>query len=233
MATTTSNKVLSALGFALLTVVLVACVGSEVSQVPTVPTESPSIMAPIATSVIPTPEVVFAQLTQARSIKIEDEWIGLSHIAPIEAHYDLRRQNGAFSGKANFSVAYYYREKHTAVENIVIPEDMALSFLRTLAQSPTEYGYYEPRIEHTDDYPSISIQIELEGESLKFYTESQGEDHVPWALDWKGSTFVINSDQPAKALALLEPYLKKDTLEKLIKNMRTGMPDTGKQDPQP
>lgn len=215
---------------------LTGCNGSAteiVSDTPAVqPSESLTVVAPAATVGFPTANLTFEQLRQARSIRIEDDWTGLSLVAPIVAHYDLHRRNGGFSGKANFSVAGY-RQERTAVKDISIPEDVALAFLKLLSESPTEYGYYEPRIEHTDDYPSISIQIGLENDIVEFYTGSQGETHVPWAVKVRGSPYVINSDLPAQALALLEPYLEKDTLRKLIENNQVGMPDTGGHDPQP
>jgi hypothetical protein len=193
------------------------------------PLESP-IVAPTATA--PVAIISFRQLSQVRSIRIEDDWTGLSPVAPIVAHYDLHRQNGSFSGKANFSVAGYTQAR-TAVEEVSIPEDTVLAFLQLLSRSPTEYGHYEPLFEHTDDYPSISIQLGVENDIVEFYTRSQGGDHVPWAGKVQGNIYVINSNLPAQALALLEPYLKKDRLKQLIENNEVGMPDTGGHDPQP
>ncbi|HKP53304.1 MAG TPA: hypothetical protein VJ183_11720 [Chloroflexia bacterium] len=223
----------------LLSTTMYGCTGSNATPVANVPTIAPTVeateMGTIAqpTSISsPTPQVILTQLTQADSLKIEDDWTGLSLVAPIIAHYDLRRQNGNFVGTAYFSVAGY-REARTATEEIDVPEEAALNFLRMLTQSPAVSGHYEARIEHTDDYPSISIKIGIRNDSFEFFTSSQGEDHVPWGLHINGSTYVINSNQPAKALESLQPYLKSDILEKLIKNEPLGMPETGSPSPHP
>jgi hypothetical protein len=162
----------------------------------------------------PRSDADLSQLINASSIHIEDDWTGLSFLAPLEAHYDLTRQGNVFIGKAHFSVARYQRAR-TADEDISIPIEVVQDFLEMLSQSPAVYGNYAPRIEWTDDYPSLVIEISMETETISFHSKSQGEGHVPWGLDQKGHMYIINSNQPAKALAILEPYFKKDVLDRL------------------
>ena len=78
------------------------------------------------------------------------------------------------------------------------------------SKSPLIEREYVPTFTHTDDYPSISIEKVAEGETVVFRTESQGEGHVPWAVESKGKTFVIPTDTPARALEILGPYLRRE-----------------------
>jgi len=157
--------------------------------------------------------------SQTRSIRIQDDWTGYSSLAPIEAHYFLERNEDKFSGEVHFSVAGYSEHPKTTTENIEIPLEVVQAFLEMLAKSPLDYGEYVPEFTHTDDYPDIRIELESDSESITFFTTSQGADHVPWAAILDGKTYVVDSDIPAKALAILEPFLKRDVLESLLKSV--------------
>ncbi len=154
-------------------------------------------------------------LLQADSIQIKNSWAGLALVT--KQHHSLQRDDKAFRGKAQFSVARRNSEQpRQAIEDIEIPLDVAQSFLKTLASLPLKEGKYEPKIEHTDDHPSISIELNVKGETVVIFTESQGKDHIPWGVTFKGKTFVAASDIPARALNQLGPYLKHDVLQNLI-----------------
>jgi hypothetical protein len=65
-------------------------------------------------------------------------------------------------------------------------------------------------------HPSLSIGLTLPGgESVRFFSQSQGADNVPWGLDYKGKTYIVDSIRPAEALYALKPYLKEETLDTL------------------
>lgn len=229
---------------------LYGCSGQRVGLLQTEPTPLPSAMSLLpAVETVPAeptadplaaPKSALLQLHQAQEFSIEDDWSGLSSVGFLNAHYSFRRQGEAFTGQAAFSLGAPLKE-FTATESVRIPESAALEFLAILAQSPVEppkyqRGYgpeYEPNIDHTDDYPSISIRIELNNESIEYFTRSQGEDHVPWALAYKGNIYIINSPQPMQALRIVSPYLKKEKLTDLVNEFNTdiGMPDTGAQSP--
>lgn len=51
---------------------------------------------------------------------------------------------------------------------------------------------------------------------MLIHSESQGDDHVPWAANIGNDVYVIDSELPARALMALKPYLKSDTLERLV-----------------
>jgi hypothetical protein len=161
-------------------------------------------------------------LAKVDSIRISDDWTGLSPVAPLERDYFLKRQGKGFSGTANFSVAGYSGQPRTATANIQIPAAAAKKFLELLASSPLKAGDYTASINHTDDYPHISVELMSKDEIVRFFTQSQGRDHVPWGAKIKEKTYVISSDAPARALKTLEPYLKRDILERLIDEVPSG-----------
>ena len=165
---------------------------------------------------------VIPDLSQSDSIQISDEWTGLSRVAPIEANYSLARSGEGFSGEAKFSVAGYSKQTElTASEAIVIPSAAAETFLKALSSLTLKEGKYEPKIEHTDDYPSTSIELKLKGDTIRIFTKSQGAGHAPWGVEFKGKTYTVESDVPAKALQGLEPYLKRDVLQRLIEQKKS------------
>jgi hypothetical protein len=154
-------------------------------------------------------------LNQVQTIRIRDEWNGMSPIAPLGATYELERAGDHFAGTANFTVGGRGGKPLQASEAVELPQEAVQTFLQTLASAPLMEGAYEPNITHTDDYPSIYVELELETGPVAYFSQSQGEGHVPWGAEFNGKTYVINSDAPAKALAALEPYLKREVLDQL------------------
>ena len=161
-------------------------------------------------------------LTQAHSIRIQDNYEGFSPISPVKAHYILKRSQNQkqFTGKASFDVggrSFPESRRREASVDLTIPFEAVQTFLRMLDSSPLKEGNYVPPINQGDDYPSFSIKIELELKTgtVVFFTQSQGDDHVPWGVVFKRKEYVINSDIPTKALDQLKPYLKPDVLERL------------------
>src|SRR5262249_13713726 len=150
---------------------------------------------------------ILARLSDAHRIHIENDWTGLSPFAPLTAHYTLERKSDGFRGGATFSAGGYSGTANKAVEDIAVPLDKAQLFLQMLSKCPMKSGDYEPKIEHTDDYPSIKLEIELEKETVTFFTKSQGEGNIPWGVTIRGTTYVVESDIPATAVELLEPHL--------------------------
>jgi len=152
-------------------------------------------------------------LLEADGIQIKDDWAGFGW---IEAHYSLQRHQQGFKGTAHWRANLRGRIPEAANEDVEIPLDVAQSFLKTLARTSLREGKYKPKIDHTDDYPSISIEFEVKEEIVKIFTESQGEGNIPWGVTIRGKTFVVGSDIPARALKELEPYLKRTVLQKLL-----------------
>ncbi|HEY0070985.1 MAG TPA: hypothetical protein VGE04_13545 [Chloroflexia bacterium] len=210
-------KLLS-LGFlgSLLVLGLSAC-GTSGPAANSTPTSVQPTQQPTGTTQA-NPDAWPPKLADATTILIQDDWSGLSPVAPLQALYSLERGADGFSGRADFSAGGYRADPITATETIAIPADVAQKFLEMLADPalPMKEGTYEPRIDHTDDYPSLGILVELPGgEQVAFGSGSQGEGHVPWGLTYKGKTYIVDSALPSEALDTLRPYLKEEVLERL------------------
>lgn len=217
-------------------VISAATIAPSVTVAAVTATASSSTPAVTATTIAPTltkgklREVfpALAKLSDATEFRIRDDWDGLSSIAALIAHYWLERNGNQFEGEAVFdagapsSIGGFNPEFRETIREVAIPLDTAQKFLQMLTEIPLEEGQYKPKIDHTDDYPTIEFQIETENGLLRIFNESQ--DNQPWGASFAGRTFIINSDAPAKAFSALAPYLKKDTLKTLTQNLGTATP---------
>ena len=109
-------------------------------------------------------------------------------------------------GPSSASRAVLHREGGRSAAGVAVPSATLDRFLALLAEAPVVDGPYMPRIEHTDDYPRASITIGT-GDPVVFFSESQGPDRVPWAVQIEGRRYVIPSNAPARALDLVRAYL--------------------------
>ncbi len=185
----------------LLLVALVCLAACDLSGAPTpVPTVDPLAQA-------------LSEIPAAPAINIRDDWAGLSKSSPQLAHYLLDRTVDGLTGTAEFSAG---TEPVTTTAEITIPESVVQDFLGKLAAVPLKEGIYTPKIDHTDDSPNISITIQVDSGIVSFYSQSQGDDHLPWGASIANKIYVIDTPDVAQALALLEPYLKKDVLQQVI-----------------
>ena len=224
---------------------LAAVVFSAVLAACNISTNPPAPGPPQLTATNTPAFIVVPQLTNARSILIEDSWSGLNSVAPIEARYILELKGVEFEGQAEFSVGGYRRDPLTSTEQIIIPGEAAQTFLKELSGLPltlTQVGYHTPIC--CDNYPSARIEVVTESATIVFRTNShvpapgksdrtpgsytplwhfvlEGGSRLPWFVTIQHETYLVNSDHPAMALTKLNTYLKKDVLAQLINEHET------------
>ncbi len=110
--------------------------------------------------------------------------------------------------------------------DVAIPLDVVQGFLRMLAESPLEGSIYlHPANAVSDNHPSTKIELDLETETVSFFTTSQRAGGIPWGLTFESVTFVlapyvVSSDIPMKALETLGPYLEREVQASLIDRVR-------------
>lgn len=160
------------------------------------------------------------QLARVQSIEIHDDWMGLSEYGPVGRTYQLKPEGDQFAGKVVFSLGGGPRLK-TKEETLAVPKASIQEFLGLLAQSRLEKGAYEPKIDHTDDYPSVAIDVQFASAKLSFYSKSQGEFAVPWGVRIGDESFVTNSKSPAMAMKVLQPFFKHESMEKFMEEYRS------------
>jgi ankyrin repeat protein len=102
---------------------------------------------------------------------------------------------------------YVLRRPPPGVTKGAIPAAVLDAFLGGLASAPVLNRPYRPRLEHTDDYPYLSITVGKGEDRVVVFSESQGVERIPWALQTDGRRYLIPSDAPARAFDLVRAYL--------------------------
>jgi hypothetical protein len=159
-------------------------------------------------------------------VEIQNDWNGYSDITPILRHYKLRRPNQELLGNAHFAVGGYGAANihQQTTKKVKIPAGVTQNFLATLAKTPIKLGKYKPLINHSDDYPSITIRVKLKGKEVTFSSQSQGKDHIPWKVAISSpdrtTEYISNSPIPAQALKLLDPYINNPGIDLIIQRKR-------------
>jgi hypothetical protein len=152
---------------------------------------------------------------EPQAVVIVDYWMGLEPQGPIEFKWRLRRRGAThtFTGAGTLARA---RETSGPLE-VTVPDSAMLAFLRGLAAAPRTPGEYTPSIPRTDDYPELTIRLHNAAGVTEFFSASQGEGHVPWRVELGGRRYVSHSPAPAEALKHLIPFLRRDELERGLK----------------
>jgi hypothetical protein len=157
-----------------------------------------------------------SNLDDAKVLRIVDSWVGLSPKSPAVADYPLALKDTAFVGEAVFSENAKGGRKVTARRNIAIPRGVIQTFLRTVLQVPLEEKAYRPRINHTDDYPTLLFEVATKRGQLRITSSSQAMNvkshwsRAPWAIIYANRTFVVSTTDIDFAIDPLYAYLKKD-----------------------
>jgi len=152
---------------------------------------------------------------EPRTVVIRDYWMGLEPQGPIDFTWRLERQGEThtFAGTGTLARAH---QRTTAPLPVIVPDSAMLAFLRELAAAPRTPGEYTPSIQHTDDYPELTIRLHSAAGMTEFFSASQGEDRVPWQVQVNGGRYVSNSPAPARALKHLRPFLRRAELERRL-----------------
>jgi hypothetical protein len=177
-----------------------------------------------------------ALVTQGETVEIQNDWNGYSDITPILRHYKLRWQNRELVGNAHIAVGGYGAAgiHQQATTKVKIPAAIATQFLSMLAKTPLKSGSYKPFIKHTDDYPSVTIQVKVKQQLVIFSSQSQGVGRVPWKVSIRSlpmkanpsgithADYISNTDVPTQALKLFSPYLDNPGIDSIIQRRRKG-----------
>ncbi|WP_310488242.1 hypothetical protein [Chamaesiphon sp. VAR_69_metabat_338] len=163
-----------------------------------------------------------AAVRQAETVEIYNDWNGYSDITPILRHSKLRLDRQKLVGNSHIAVGGYgaagiHQQKTTKVQ---IPTAVTAQFLATLAKTPLQVGTYQPRLDSSDNYPSIQIRVTIDRQQITFSSQSQADNYVPWKVTLQQhhrvTEYISNSAFPAQALKLLNPYLDRTGLEAIV-----------------
>jgi tetratricopeptide (TPR) repeat protein len=168
------------------------------------------------------PDLINLPNTTALTLRIG--WYGLSRFSPRNASYSLNLRNNQFEGDGKFKLAWA-----SAARTIAIPRELVQPFFATANKVEMIERQYVPRFTHTDDYPSIGVEVQTLQGALKIWTASQPEPHyiagvetyedrAPWAIEYLGRTFVVTTSDLDQAIHPLEQFLRtKD--DEVFKNL--------------
>ena len=165
------------------------------------------------------------KFTSPHSIRIDDSWMGLTPIAPTEAVFTFIPEGDRVRATADYSARYLEgndgrQEVLQQKVQLQIPLEILERFLALISEVEIRSEPYKPTFTHTDDYPSITIEVEGEWGRVTFFSRSQGERHSPWAVRFEGADFVVTSDAPQQAIDILKPHLQLEVFEELKRDAR-------------
>ena len=148
-----------------------------------------------------------ADLPEIKEVGIGIGWMGLS---PLTAGYILELHGDQFEGQGFFQAS----DKPFVKRTVAIPRDLIRAFLTAANRAEVVEGEYRAHIEHTDDYPSLDVEVSVERQVLKIGTQSQQRpaadymDRTPWRIEYRGRTFVVGATDLDRTFEPLEPYLQ-------------------------
>lgn len=167
-------------------------------------------------------------------IELNDDWTGLSSFAPIKRRFDLVQESGDW--RCNGTLTFYCPdssdeslsnaeiEGHTSLElmtdslEILVEKCRIQRFIGSIDECPIERKVYVPYQERDDDRPHLKITIEIVDAKVVLYSDSQGDDHIPWALEFRGHKWVVDSAVPADAMKTLGVALKRQQFDNFLQD---------------
>lgn len=153
-----------------------------------------------------------ADMPDTSQVGIGIAWMGLSPLSPTNASYILDRHDDKFEGQGFFRVA----DKLFVKRAVAVPRDLVQAFLTATNKVEVVEGEYQARIEHTDDYPSLDVEVVVNRQALRIGSQSQQRqpktgdyvDRTPWRIDYRGRSFVVTASDLDQAFEALQPYLQ-------------------------
>jgi hypothetical protein len=159
-----------------------------------------------------------ADLSETKTVVIGIQWLGLSTLSPMIADYLLELHDDQFVGQGQFKVA----EAPAVSRPIAVPRDVMRAFLAVASKVQMVEGEYKPRIDHTDDYPSLEFDVATKQGPLRIGSSSQLQDaesgtyldQTPWNISYLNRSFVVTASDLDRAYEPFGPYLREDEIFK-------------------
>jgi len=169
-----------------------------------------------------------ASLPETETLRVLYQWQGLAPESPVAVEYSLALKSDVFEGKAvhtqekappnkNVSGVAPGNGNRVIVEktDVAIPRDVVRAFLHTVLNTSAEEKDYVPRLDHTDDYPSLAFEVPGPNGNAVIGTASQPMSlnghlsRAPWVIFYADHTYVISTDEIDAALEPLSKYFVK------------------------
>ena len=162
-----------------------------------------------------------ADLPDTKIVVVGTQWFGLSTFSPMIANYRLELHDDQFTGQGQFKVA----DGPAVSRPITVPRDIMQAFLAVASKVRMIEGEYKPRIEHTDDYPSLEFDVATKQGLLRIGTSSQLRrpesgtylDRTPWNITYLNRSFVVTAGDLDRAYEPFDQYLREDEIFKELR----------------
>jgi hypothetical protein len=159
-----------------------------------------------------------ADLSDTKIVVVGIQWFGLSTLSPMNADYLLELHDNQFAGQGRFKAA----DAPAVSRPITVPRDVMRAFLAVASKVRMVEGEYHPRIDHTDDYPSLEFDVATKQGLLRIGTSSQLKDaesgtyldRTPWSISYSNRSFVVTASDLDRAYEPFGPYLREDEIFK-------------------
>jgi hypothetical protein len=169
-----------------------------------------------------------ADLSDTKIVAVGTQWFGLSTFSPMNADYLLELHDDQFVGQGHFKVA----DAPAVSRPITVPRDVMRAFLAVASKVRMVEGEYKPRIDHTDDYPSLEFDVATKQGLLRIGTSSQLKDaesgtyldRTPWSISYLNRSFVVTASDLDRAYEPFGPYLRED---EIFKELRKNVTESG------
>ena len=170
-----------------------------------------------------------ADLPDTKTVVVGIQWFGLSTLSPMIADYLLELHDDQFTGQGQFKVA----DAPAVSRSITVPRDVMRAFLAVASKVRMVEGEYKPRIEHTDDYPSLEFDVATKQGLLRIGTQSQLKyaesgtylNRTPWSIGYLNRSFVVTASDLDRAYEPFDPYLRED---EIFKELRKNVIEFGR-----
>jgi hypothetical protein len=162
-----------------------------------------------------------ADLPDTKIVVVGTQWFGLSTFSPMIVNYRLELHDDQFAGQGQFKVA----DGPAVSRPITVPRDIMRAFLAVASKVRMIEGEYKPRIEHTDDYPSLEFDVATKQGLLRIGTSSQLRspesgtylDRTPWNITYLNRSFVVTANDLDRAYEPFDQYLREDEIFKELR----------------
>jgi hypothetical protein len=157
-----------------------------------------------------------AVLAAANRIRFTDAWGGYAAPGAVAAgEYAAQHVGDRWTGTVTFSVGT--RTKSMQWQ----PNAKTMSaFFAAMDTSALTTAQYVPKITHADDYPRLRFEIDAGSRRAGIHSESQGVDHVPWAVEINGRTYTVSTAAPARALKVLKDSVDANDAQRLLDEVK-------------
>jgi hypothetical protein len=146
-------------------------------------------------------------------LRIQNNWMGLAEPSSRSTEYRLLRDADYLKGYRISASGRGCRVADNRGEVQPVPEFVVRYVLALLENIRLYREAYRPYIACLDDYPLLRMQLLVGEHLIEFFSRSQGEDHVPWAVVCGEGRWVTYSTAPSRALAALMPFLRSSPIE--------------------